>query len=185
MEPSITTYTGRVVNPLDLKATDICIEDIAHALACLNRFGGHARVPISVAQHSVYVSRLCGGHALQGLLHDASEAYLCDITKWLKETPEFAAYRVAETRAQLVIYERFGCDPVQAPVVDEADILMVRLEAVEAYGAAWAPPPSKRDVYRPLDPHELARVGRWAPWAWQQAKHMFLDRFQEVTKGQR
>src|SRR5580765_2644929 len=86
MKPLILTFSGKHVNPLNLRPEDIDIVDIAHALACCNRFAGHCRRPINVAQHSVYVSRLCDdtGFERQALLHDASEAYLGDITKWLK-----------------------------------------------------------------------------------------------------
>src|SRR4051812_2148358 len=103
MAPLILTYTGKHVNPFDLKPDDICIEDIAHALALCNRFAGHTKRPMSVAQHSVYVSRLCPNYRLAGLLHDASEAYLGDVTKWVKSTHEFEAYREAEDRIQYQI----------------------------------------------------------------------------------
>lgn len=58
----ICTYTGRKFYPLDPRPEDVCIEDIAHALALVNRFGGHTRVPYSVAQHSV----LCCQNAPEG-----------------------------------------------------------------------------------------------------------------------
>ncbi len=50
------TYTGRMVSLLDPKPEDICIEDVAHHLAIVNRFGGATREPYSVAQHAVLVS---------------------------------------------------------------------------------------------------------------------------------
>lgn len=62
------------------------IEEIAHALAQINRFTGHACRPYSVAEHSILVWRLVkhagmGAHAqMAALLHDAHEAYVGDMT---------------------------------------------------------------------------------------------------------
>ena len=74
-ENSIRTNTGKV---FDLKLMDpesICIEDIAHALSHVSRFGGHLDKHYSVAQHSVYVAQcLTAENQLAGLLHDATEA---------------------------------------------------------------------------------------------------------------
>jgi uncharacterized protein len=176
----IRTYTGREVNPLDLRPEDIDIQDIAHALACCNRFAGHAREPISVAQHSVYVSRLCGpqGHGLQGLLHDASEAYLGDVTKWLKATPEFEGYRRAEHHAQQLVYRKFGC-PAQEPLVVEwADRVMIRIEWEQSFQNFTIDHPS----YPSLTDAERQSVGNWGVWSWREARDAFLMQFQRCNR---
>jgi hypothetical protein len=49
----IRTFTGRYVNPLAVRARDICMEDIAHHLSIINRYTGASPWPMSVAQHSV------------------------------------------------------------------------------------------------------------------------------------
>ena len=36
----ILTYTGKVIDPLNVKPDDICIEDIAHGLSVLCRYNG-------------------------------------------------------------------------------------------------------------------------------------------------
>lgn len=182
MTPRITTYTGRVVNPLDLRAEDITIDDIAHALACVNRFGGHLDRPLSVAQHSVHVSRMCNGAALRGLLHDASEAYLGDVTKWLKETPAFAVYREAEARAQAVIYAKFGVTRGDDSEVEAADRLIVRLEGTLGYHGKWQPGHSAylsttRDEQTAI---ETMIGGPWNPWSWIEAEYWFMRRFLEL-----
>jgi len=126
---SITTYSGVRFWPLFPNPDDILIEDIAHSLANLCRFAGHARVFYSVAEHSVRVSQLCRPEdALWGLLHDASEAFLCDVPAPLKELPEFEAYRAAEHSLQRIITVRFGLAREQPACVTEADHAMLRIE---------------------------------------------------------
>jgi hypothetical protein len=103
----IQTFTGKQFWPLDARPEGVCIEDIAHALSNLCRFGGHCREFYSVAQHSVLVAR----HSVeyntkQCLLHDATEAYLVDVPRPIKKSlPE---YQVIEEHLARVIGERFG-----------------------------------------------------------------------------
>ena len=125
------TWTGRLILPLALKHEDIDLEDIAHALSNKCRFNGHCRF-LSVAQHSVLVAKkLPSNLQLWGLLHDASEAYLDDIIKPLKELPEFAFYKKAERDAMRVICERFDL-PIEEPeAVKIADYRMYLTERRE------------------------------------------------------
>ncbi len=89
----LPTCTGRSVHILNPRPEEIDIEDVAHALSHACRFAGHVPAFYSVAQHSILVSELLDARtALWGLLHDASEAYLHDLTRPLKRalaaTPE-------------------------------------------------------------------------------------------------
>ncbi len=185
MSPIITTFSGFEIDPLDLRGGCICVDDIAHGLACCNRFAGQARWPISVAQHSVAVSLLCGStpYDLQGLLHDASEAYLGDVTKWLKQTEEMSAYREAEARAQTTIYEEFHCPSELADIVEWADKLMVRYEYQLAFGRSQTV-----SGYEVLTKGELKRISTinstlWRPcMTWQEAEANFLIRFYEIQR---
>lgn len=171
------TYTGRCVNPLALRVEDIDIRDIAHALACVNRFNGHARAPISVAQHSVHVCQLVERpHRRQALLHDAAEAYLGDVTKWLKATDCMAGYREAEARAWAVIAAAFDVPEGLDASVVEADKFMVRFEATHSYDE-WR---SGSPDYRPVDAVERRRLGHWSPWEWQAAERVFLSQYECV-----
>lgn len=177
--PWIITYTGKRVNPLDLREEDIDIRDIAHHLATINRWCGALHKPISVAQHSVHVSWLCKGtgYELEGLLHDASEAYLGEVTKWLKGSDSMTGYRVAENRAMLVISRRFdiGCCSV---AVEEADKLMVGIEA--SFGIeGWTAMPG----YEIPTQEEIKRAKFDRPWTWQRAENQFLERFADLTDG--
>ena len=85
------TTTGRQFWPASPDPEQIQIEDIAHALSNLCRFGGHTREFYSVAQHSVLVSQnVPDDLRLVGLMHDATEAYCGDMIRPLKNVlPEF------------------------------------------------------------------------------------------------
>jgi hypothetical protein len=111
---SIETSSGRFVDPLDADPADIVLEDIAHALANICRFGGHVKRHYSVAEHSINVARLLsdwgyGPHvALHGLMHDAAEAYLGDVVSPIKYDLFGSKYEAAECGLMLRIAERFG-----------------------------------------------------------------------------
>jgi len=107
------TYTGRVYWPVDPRADEVNIEDIAHSLAYQCRYGGHCLSYFSVAEHSVLVSRLLPPELrLVGLLHDATEAYVSDVPRPLK--PFLSGYREIEARNWRVIAEAFGL-PIKLP----------------------------------------------------------------------
>lgn len=68
----------------------ISLVDIAHRLSQVNRFGGAASHPYSVAQHALFCARRMaevGGSARLQLLclhHDDPEAYICDTPPQVK-----------------------------------------------------------------------------------------------------
>lgn len=87
----IQTRNGHAFDPQIGKISSIDIDDIAHALSNLCRYSGHCRKFYSVAEHSVLVSRIIRAmwpddlNAIwAGLLHDATEAYVGDLTTPLK-----------------------------------------------------------------------------------------------------
>jgi len=76
---------GGLVDVLKPARESIHIEDIAHALSMLCRYGGHTPEHYSVAQHSCLVAQLLEPRLrIYGLLHDAAEAYLGDVVSPLK-----------------------------------------------------------------------------------------------------
>lgn len=83
----ITTASGVRVVLLDPHPDTLLIEDIAHALSNICRYTGHTGSFYSVAQHSVLASlRVTDAKfALAALMHDASEAYLGDVSRPLKQ----------------------------------------------------------------------------------------------------
>ena len=168
----IGTFSGLRFWPLLPNPDDILIADIAHALAHQCRFGGHASKFYSVAEHSVHVSKLCRPEdALWGLLHDASEAYLVDLPRPLKQLPEFAAYREAERRLQRAVAVRFGLPPDQPASVTEADDTMLWTEAHSLLDSAAVE--VVRDTRPPFEITD--------PLLPVEAERLFLSRFKELT----
>jgi uncharacterized protein len=103
----IRTSSGIYVNVFEPKPEMFEIEDIAHALSHQCRFGGHLPTFYTVAQHCVYVSQLLGApYALQGLMHDASEAYLLDIPSPIKA--RLSNYKEIEDKLMKSISKKFN-----------------------------------------------------------------------------
>lgn len=170
----IGLFSGRRIDPFDPHPDDIDIEDIGHALANTARFTGHTKAFYSVAQHSVLVTEQViksSGFATmtdakQALLHDASEAYLCDVARPVKRHPVMAPYREAEARLQAAIQARFGLKPEMPAAVKTADNRMLVTEARQLLGGDlvdW-------HLERFGEPYEMAIE----PWSPSKAKLQFL-----------
>lgn len=123
----IRTISGRWVDPLRLDPADVCIEDIAHSLAMQCRWNGHIREFLSVAEHSVLVSYACDpADAMWGLLHDASEAYLCDLPRPIKGNADLGSvYLAMESLAMGAICKALGLPEAMPESVRAADDLIL------------------------------------------------------------
>lgn len=108
----IRTFSGITIDPLRATPDQIKLEDIAHALSMVCRYGGHCPKFFSVAEHSLIVSWLAGLYSpelsVAGLLHDAEEAYLLDMPSPIKW--QFKSYVKAGDRLRRTIFEKFGVD---------------------------------------------------------------------------
>jgi len=226
----IQVHSGRQFWPLDPRAEEIDIGDIAHALSLVCRFTGHVKEFYSVAQHSVLVAltvkrwladAMCDGCkdggvepvqaswcrdvdgrllcdvcfaatstaaprtswalddrgvrllALAGLLHDGSEAYLCDVARPIKMLAEMARYREAEAKVQSCVYEAFNLWPIEPRIVKRADDVLLSTEA--------------RDLLATLHPAWTVRPPGWptleeriVPCSSKEAERMFLQTFEEL-----
>jgi len=79
------TYGGRKFYLLESDTCKIFIDDIAWALSNICRFNGHCKNFYSVAEHSIMVSRYTSiNNKKWGLLHDAAEAYIGDLSRPLR-----------------------------------------------------------------------------------------------------
>lgn len=127
--PWIETFSGKKFHLLNPHPDEVCIEDIAHALGNVCRFAGHIKRFLSVAEHSVNVSKLCPNDRLWGLLHDASEAYIGDLSRPMKRlTPVGPPYVEIESRIMRVVCEKFGLPPEMPAAVHAADNAMLMAE---------------------------------------------------------
>lgn len=143
----IETYTGNQCFPLDPRQEEIHIEDIAHALSLVCGFNGQSRFFYSVGQHSLGVQEelaKAGYPAkiqIYGLLHDAAEAYICDLTRPVK--PFILGYYEIEGVLQSTIHRRFGLAPMLDEhirwVIKEFDDMLLRAEgeALTSNCAGW------------------------------------------------
>lgn len=152
---SMDTYSGNHVNVLHPEPGAIVIEDIAHHLSLICRYGGACIRHYSVAQHSVHVSeqisKLEGTvqDQLAGLLHDAPEAYLGDWIRPIKYMMlESEKLNKANEILQKTIFHKFGVEDANWELVKQADNIMAATEAkqiMKSRGLGWEnlPPPAK------------------------------------------
>ena len=193
----IMTYTGKEFDLWAPNIEQICIGDIAHALALTNRYGGHTLVPYSVAEHCVrasYIPDDNSKHSLEILLHDAAEAYVGDIVSpqkqalWWKDQDEadewiyLQSFQDHEDWLLQRIYDAFKLKPAKirgtADVVKQADLTMLATEVRDLMpvGAADA------EIFKPWLEDVRPLRQRIIPWNWQDAERKFLERFEELTK---
>lgn len=166
------------------KPRAISIDVLAESLSRIARFTGHTRHFYSVAQHSVLVSRLVPDSlAAHGLLHDAGEAVLGDISTPLKDEIDSRSggwLRSTEHAIHAEILRGLGLE-----ALDEDDERRIK----HADGRALCV--EVRDLVTPGEvrfdlPHGFAvvqsipRITRcWAP---DEAAERFLERWAEVKR---
>lgn len=171
--PWIQTATGKPFRLLQPQPEDVCIEDIAHALSHICRFTGHCKFFYSVAQHSFHVSQIVPpAIAMEGLLHDAAEAYTGDVSRPLKQI--LNNYALIEANIMLAIRHAFGIytRPEHHALIKEADNIMLETERrdlmVAHPDAEWKASDKVMDT-------------TIVPWSPLKAKNMFLLRFNELA----
>lgn len=173
----ILTQSGARVDLASPSRMMITAEDIAHGLANLCRFNGHTREFYSVAQHSVLASTLVPKeHRLATLLHDATEAYVGDMVRPMKELlPDFARLEQGLWRT---IAERFGVAQELPESVHTADCIMLateRRDLMPAHDEPWS-------VLEGIEPADQTIH----PWAPDVARRLFLEQLEALqSEGSR
>ena len=176
-ESCITTVSGRFFDILKPEEYEYDIEEIATALSNLCRYTGHVNRFYSVAEHSVLVSRIVPvGLSLVGLLHDASEAYLGDVSSPLKKL--LSEYRAIEERVEEAIARQFGLSFPYPAAVHEADKRLYWKEREEIANSGVR----DRLWHQDLRATRKVEVVGMSPVM---AKRMFLSRYREIIREQR
>jgi hypothetical protein len=175
MIPSYINGAVRDLENLDEHA--ITVEGIAGALSRINRFNGQTPYPYSVAQHSVLVSHLVPRtQALEALFHDAAEAFIGDLSKWIK--PRCPAFISLEHDIAAVISQAIGLFP-DHNAIKRADLLALRLEQMFVQGRTvfydWEPVDAQVPVLS-----TYVNLTREMPW--QEAFLAFMVRHAELTR---
>ena len=139
----IMTHSHKMFDPLQPDPALIDVEDIAHALSMLCRANGHFKSFYSVGQHCI---NCCNEAAARGwsqrvqlacLLHDASEAYLSDVTRPVKQ--ELPQYKLIEEPLQDAIWLKYLGTPLteeENRQVFQIDDEVLWHEFVQLMGAA-------------------------------------------------
>ena len=177
----IMTYTKKMFDPLHPNAELIDIEDIAHALSMLCRANGHFKSFYSVAQHSINCMKEAKARGysdriqLACLLHDASEAYLSDVTRPVKA--ELPRYKEIEAPLQELIWNKWLGEPLteeerkQVFDIDDAILVHEFLNLMEAKITDYIP--------------EIHSVPQFAFTGFDSTKQQFLRLFRQLTVGKK
>lgn len=186
------TYSGRRFYPLEPRAEDVELADVAHGLAMTCRYGGQCKSFYSVAEHCVLVSELVEMHARNAghhedevrhlarlaLMHDSAEAYIGDMIRPLKHQAEMAEFRRAEVAIEVEIAEAFKLQwtPEAYEIIKRIDdrILIDEISQLMADPSAYLETPLLREL-SPLG----AQLQCLSPAEAQQA---FMARWTELAR---
>jgi hypothetical protein len=192
MIPYLRTASGRKFLLINPSPSDIVLQDIAHALGNLCRFTGHTQKMYTVAEHCVLVALILREQGyntetqLLGLLHDAAEAYVGDLSSPLKhamdtvqpglntgwdheyEPAGAAAFRKIEAGVVTAILAQYGLagHTFSSGPVKDADIIAGITEARDLMlncGEAYVQYGLNPLVHKPY-PHNIEIALLWAQW---------------------
>ena len=174
----IMTYTKKMFDPLRPKPELVDIVDIAHALSMLCRANGHFKSFYSVGQHCINCAKEAAAKGyttkvqLACLLHDASEAYLSDVTRPVKA--ELPRYKEIEEPLQEMLWNTWLSEPLteeeraQVFQIDDTILLHEFLHLMEAKIADEIP--------------EIASKPEFSFIGFEQCTEEFLQLFRELKQ---
>lgn len=185
------TRTGAHFDLQHVAPLSISTLDIAHALANINRFTGHAMRPYSVAEHSLLVVEIMErdfgirqpGPLLAGLLHDAHEAYTGDLSTPMKDMIDAAsngAWRREEQRIADAVLLRFNIlhtSQAHHELVKRADLMALATERRDLLPTTPEPWPCLQGV----EPAGWVDLNTRDHFDWVDWKQGFIDKFAELN----
>ena len=176
----IQTASGHRFHPFAPNTTFIHMKDIACGLSKAARFAGQTDVDLpdlaySVAQHSVYVSKLVSPRAkMWGLMHDAPEAFIVDLATpikfWLPEYKEMED----GIHAAIILQHDIEIDDEIHAEVKAADNWMLHQE-----GAQLMHDPLTTDFYPPTT-REFKPVSI-SVWPTQVARQIWTETYYDLV----
>jgi hypothetical protein len=163
------TYSGTPFSLSNPDPGNVNPLDILVPLSRLERWGGHCQVDFTVGQHSWLVSQQVPRRfALAGLLHDAAEAYIGDLSRPFRQLLG-DRYREIEEPIEWAIAKRFGLESLYPPEIRVADDRMLATELRDVM------PPQGFTFDR--EPY----VERLIPWKRKRVLLQLVERFEELT----
>jgi uncharacterized protein len=116
----IRTVSGAKFHVPEPRLEDIFLIDIARGLAIAPRWGAQSRFRYPVLAHALYVAEMLPDlYKFDGLMHDASEAYMCDMPAPIKAL--MPQYKKIENSIMDRISEKFDFDWPVPDIVKRAD----------------------------------------------------------------
>lgn len=169
------------------------IEEIAHALAQINRYTGHAARPYSVAEHSLLACDIVASMGLDchaqmaALLHDAHEAYCGDVATPVKQVLGVAWPAFENTQAMLVreAFHIRTAHTAHRAAVKRADLIALATERrdlmhfVHEACSPWPLLDTPGSEVHPLEGADLNTPAR-AAMTWRHHRDAFLQRYRTL-----
>lgn len=176
--PWIQTLNGRAFDFEDMPQNKWDHVEVATILSRIPRFAGHTRWPYTVAQHCVLVSRCFKDREdrLAAVLHDATEAFIGDISAplkhWLRDYGGSTALKTLESRIWEWIADKH--------YLNEYDLTKIRYEDMAALST------EARDLMATHPRPWCAMPPPWGqriePWCAEYARDQWLRAYSDSLK---
>ena len=170
------------------------IEEIAHALAQINRYTGHAMRPYSVAEHSLLVCEIVKGMGLDchaqraALMNDAHKAFTGDVTTPIKAAlgVDWLAFENVHARMLRHAFHMQCAHVAYHQRIKEADLIALATERRDlmrfdpARNLPWPVLDTPGAQVHPLEAVALNSPERTA-MSWRHHRDAFIDRYTHLA----
>ena len=175
------TVSGTPFELMQPRVIDVSFPEVAHALSNICRFAGHVKEFYSVAEHCCRVADILPPAVkVYGLLHDAHEAFIGDVTTPVKQCLGKEAMKQFEGNVEAplmqAIYDAANIPPPDQSIIDAvkyADIVLLMTERRDL----MSPTQRSWGSYETIPP----LVERIEPWNPVKARFEFIERLLKWT----